>query len=141
MTAAFTDSRLAMPGDPDLDMHLTGVRIGSVVVMRGTEWDAEVTLTFATDGASGWWRDTADGEVVYPDSVTTLEAVFGLRMDAGHELLLEWLIGRLESWREEGCALTMTSAPGKWTGLAPSERPGELAAIPRTDALWEASSS
>ena len=140
MTAAFTDSRLAMPGDPDLDMHLTGVRIESVVVVRDTEWDAEVTLTFATEGASGWWRDTGDGEIVYPDSVTTLEAVFGLRMDAGYELLLEWLIGRLESWREEGCALTTTSAPGKWTALHPPDRPGELAAIPRTDALWEARS-
>ena len=140
MTAAFTDSRLAMPGDPDLDMHLTGVRIESVVVVRDTEWDAEVTLTFATEGASGWWRDTGDGEIVYPDSVTTLEAVFGLRMDAGHELLLEWLIGRLESWREEGCVLTMTSAPGKWTALHPPDRPGELAAIPRTDAMWEARS-
>jgi hypothetical protein len=138
MTAAFTDSRLAMPGDPDLDMHLTGVRIASVVVMRGTEWDAEVTLTFATDGASGWWRDTEDGDVVYPESVTALEAVFGLRMDAGYELVLEWLIGRLESWREEGCALTMTSAPGKWTALHPPERPGELAALPRTDAMREA---
>ena len=140
MTAAFTDSRLAMPGDPDLDMHLTGVRIESVVVVRDTEWDAEVTLTFATEGASGWWRDTGDGEIVYPESVSALEAVFGLRMDAGHELLLEWLIGRLESWREEGCVLTMTSAPGKWTALHPPDRPGDLVAIPRTDAMWEARS-
>ena len=140
MTAAFTDPRLAMPGDPDLDMHLTGVRIESVVVMRGTEWDAEVTLTFATAGASGWWRDTENGEIVYPDSVTMLESCFGLRMDSGYELLLEWLIGRLEAWRAEGCALVMTSAPGKWTALQPPGRPGELAAIPRTDALWEARS-
>ena len=126
---------LALPGDPDLDCQLNGVRVAEVVVLRDTgEWDAEVTLTFDTTGAAGFWR-AADGEIVYPDSVSTLEAVFGLRMDPGYELLLEWLLGRLESWREDGTVLTMTSAPEKWTALIASGQPGEIAAIPRTDAF------
>jgi hypothetical protein len=133
-----TDPRIAEPADPDLDCHLTGVRIASVVVIRDTGYDAEVTLTFDTTAASGFWRD-ADGGIVYPDTVTSLEAVFGLRMDPGHELLLEWLIARLESWREDGAVLAMTSAPGKWTGLECPERSGECAAIPRTDAMETAS--
>ena len=136
MSGSDMSDLLAMPGAPDLDCHLDGVRIAEVVVLRDTgEWDAEVTLTFDTSGAAGFWRDAADGEVVYPDSVSTLEAVFGLRMDPGHELLLEWLIGRLESWHEDGTVLTITMAPGKWTALQPPGQPGELAAIPRTDAF------
>ena len=130
-----TDPRLAAPGDPDLDCHLTGVRIAEVVVLRDTGYDAEVNLTFDTSAASGFWRDAQDGEIFYPDTVTSLEAVFGLRMDPGYELLLEWLIGRLEMWRENETGLVMTSAPGKWTVLHPPGRPDEMAPIPRTDAL------
>jgi len=126
------NGRVAMPGDSDLDCHLTGLRLQSVVVMPTDDYDAEVTLAYDTTGAAGWWTDRETGETVFPDRVTSLENCFGLVMESGFTHVLDAMIARLEAWSADGSLLAMTCAPRKWTLLhCPGHPAGTQVVIPR----------
>lgn len=126
------EDRIALPGDPDLDCMLTGLRLASMVATETGEYDVEVTLDFDTSEAAGWWIDE-DGEQVFPDRVTKLEITYGVVMDEGFEHLAERMTERLGAWGKDRALIAMTSAPGKWTLLrCPGHPAGEQMAIPRS---------
>lgn len=128
------DPRLAMPGDPDLDCHLFGLRLKEIVALPGEDYDAEVTITYDITEASGFWTDAATGQRVIPDRVTTLTTTFGLRMLPGFDFMVEDMISRLEAWQRDRSVVALTAAPGKWTVLHCPEHPaGSLVVWPRGD--------
>jgi hypothetical protein len=134
---ANVDDRIAKPGDPDLDMHLTGLRIASVVTLD-TDGMTEFTVTFATGEAAGFWIDTGTGERVYPDQVTSVDLAAGLAMRPGAGWLLNFMLRRLEAWRADAALVAMTGAPGKWTLLyCPRHPAGEIVPVPRTGPAGE----
>lgn len=133
MTGPDPADRVARPGDPDLDCHLTGLRLASVVATDSTEHDLEATLTFDTSDAAGWWKDSKTGERVFPERVTELHSTFGFTLEDGWQFLAERLIGRLSAWSADGALIAMTAAPGKFTRLYCLGHPaGEEAVIPRS---------
>lgn len=126
------DPRIAEPGDPDLDLHLTGLCIDSLVVTRAADYDAECVLTFALGGAGGWWADASTGERVFPDRFTHASVTFGIQMQPGFAYLLDTVIETLEAWSADRSPLAMTCAPGKWTLLhCPGHPAGTVAVVPR----------
>lgn len=129
------DDRLAMPGDPDLDCMLTGLRLASIVATDSSEHDVEATLTFDTSGAAGYWTDSATGWTVYPDTVKSLDITFGVSLDSGFVHLAAEMTKRLSAWCADGALIAMTSAPGKWTLLrCPGHPAGGEVPIPRSPA-------
>jgi hypothetical protein len=124
--------RVAKPGDPDLDLELAGLRLASVDAHGGGDYDLEVTAGFDTAEATGWWIEAGTGEKVSPDRVAELTMAFGVKLGDGHGHLAAVMLGRLEAWARDGAAVTMTSAPGKWTLLlCPGHPAGEVMVIPR----------
>ena len=127
---------LAMPGDPDLDCHLTGLRLISIAPADTGTYDLECLLLFDTRNAAGSWADAATGEWVCPDAVTELTITFGLRMQEGFGHLAAVMLGRLEGWASACVPIEMTAAPGKWTLL---RSPSDELPIPRSAPSTEAS--
>jgi hypothetical protein len=131
-----SDSRLAAPGDPDLDCFLEGLRLGPVVA-SGSDGDdrgyhIEMMIEFDTTEAAGWWLDNTDTPVV-PDRITSLTVTFGATFDPGHEHRALAMIDRLTAWAKSGAVLTMSAAPGKWTRLSsPGHPAGSELPIPRS---------
>jgi hypothetical protein len=129
------DDRIAKPGDPGLDCHLTGLRIAALVILPGDRI-TERTLTFDTREAAGFWADPETGGRVFPDTVTSLEITAGLGMRPGFRHLADIMLRRLEAWRADAALIALTSAPGKWTLLhCPDHPAGALVPVPRTGAL------
>jgi hypothetical protein len=127
------DERVAFPGDPDLDCHLTGLRLTSVVATDSTEHDLEATLAFDTSDTAGWWKDSRTGERVFPERVTELNITFGVTLADGFAFLAERLVRRLSAWSTDGALIAMTAAPGKFTRLyCPGHPAGGEAVIPRS---------
>jgi len=122
------DSRVAQPGDPDLDCHLTGLHLSSVIPADTGTYDLECLLIFDTTGAAGFWADAATGETASLARVTELTITFAVRMDAGYAAIAELMAARLQSWAETGVPLEMTAAPGKWTLL---RSPTDVVPVPR----------
>jgi hypothetical protein len=127
---AQVDARIARPGDPDLDCHLAGLRLSSVVTSGSDEYTTEAVLEFATADAGGYWTDQATGERVYPDSVTSVSCCFGYAMEPGFEDLAQWQLDVLCAWRDHGSFIEVTCAPGKWTRLHGA---GLTVVIPRSE--------
>ena len=112
------DDRIAKPGDPDLDCFLTGLKLASVVDVGDADgYTVEAALEFDTTGAAGWWIEAATGEQVFPASVTSLRAEFGVWLEPEFAHLAAALLRRLSAWVADGSLIAMTSAPGKWTLL------------------------
>ena len=129
-----TDARLAMPGDPDLDCHLFGLRLREIVTIPGDDYDVEVTIDYDVSEAGGFWTDASTGQRVVPDRVTRTYCTFGLKMQPGYEYLLDDMIGRLEAWQRDKAVIAMTAAPGKWTLLhCPGHPAGSQVVYPRGD--------
>jgi hypothetical protein len=127
------DDRVAFPGDPDLDCHLTGLRLASVVATDSSEHDLEATLAFDTSDAAGWWKDSGTGERVFPERVTELNITFGVTLTDGFAFLAERLVRRLSAWSTDRALIAMTAAPGKFTRLyCPGHPAGGEAVIPRS---------
>lgn len=125
------DDRVARPGDPDLDMHLTGLRIAELVVLPGDM--TELALTFDASEAAGWWLDAETLERVYPDKVSSVELAAGYGMAPGFRHLSDIMLRRLETWRADRALVAVTGAPGKWTLLhCPQHPAGTMVPIPRT---------
>lgn len=134
------DDRIAKPGDPDLDLHLTGLRVASVVVLPA-DGLTEVAIDFATDGAAGFWVDPSTGERFFPDRVTMVEITGGFGMKPGSRWLLDVMIGRLEAWRSDAALVAATGAPGKWTLLhCPQHPEGAMVPMPRAELTGKAAS-
>jgi hypothetical protein len=117
-------SEVAQPGDPDLDCHIFGLRLGPVVVAPVSDYTLEATVEFDASEAAGWWTDTQTGERVFPDKVTEFSYTFGLRLEDGHEYLAAALMERMSAWAKSGALIALTSAPGKWTLLHCPDSPG-----------------
>lgn len=73
------DDRIAKPGDPDLDVHATGLRVADLVVMAAGRM-TKVAVTFDTSEAAGFWMEAATGERVFPDTVSSVELTAGFGM-------------------------------------------------------------
>jgi hypothetical protein len=132
---ASIDDRIAKPGDPDLDFHLTGLRIDELVVLHAAPM-TEITLTFDTSEAAGFWIDSRTRERVFPNTVSTVEITGGFGMLPGSRWLLSLMIRRVEAWRADQALVAVTMAPGKWTLLhCPQHPAGTMVPMPRTDAL------
>ncbi len=58
------DARIAKPGNPDLDFHLTGLRVAEIAVLPAGRI-TEITLTFDTSEAAGFWIDSGTRECVF----------------------------------------------------------------------------
>lgn len=128
-------AQVAKPGDPGLDIHITGLRIAELVVLPADQV-TRLAVTFDTSEAAGFWIDSSTGERVIPDTVTSYEITAGLRVAPGYELLLHMMISRLEAWQADRSLITSTSAPGKWTLLhCPGHPAGGMVPIPRTGAV------
>ena len=136
------DDRIAKPGDPDLDCFLTGLRLASVVDVGDADgYTVEAALEFDTTGAAGWWIEAATGEQVFPASVTSLRAEFGVWLEPEFAHLAAALLRRLSAWVADGSLIAMTSAPGKWTLLrCPGHPAGAVVVFPRSAATREVSS-
>ena len=111
MSDAYLD-RLAKPGDPDLELDLSGVILDSVMRL-GDEivfgWHGGLGVMTSDDGVTG-------------DSMNVGgTAAFGYKMDPGYEHLLDRIVARLEEWRVEGTMLRLTCAPGRYSVLASDE--------------------
>lgn len=125
---------VAQPGDPDLDLHLIGLRIAELVVLPNDEM-TDLVLTLDTRESAGFWTDSSTGERFYPDTVTSCAITAGLRMEPGYEYLLDMMIARLEAWKADKELITVTGAPGRWTLLyCPGHPAGQTVPIPRTGA-------
>src|ERR1700722_10168688 len=125
------DDRVARPGDPDLDLHVTGLRITEVVILAGA-YMTEFTVTFDASGGGGYWSEAATGEGGFPDRMTRCEITAGLVMQPGFGWLLDLMLGRLEAWRADGALVAVTGAPGKWTLLhSPRHPAGPMVLVPR----------
>jgi hypothetical protein len=86
-----------------------------------------------TSEAAGWWIDSAIGERVFPDRVTSLEATFGVRLEDGYAHLAQEVVDRLSAWCAAATVMGMTSAPGGWTLLhCPLHPAGEMVVYPRS---------
>lgn len=126
------DDRIAKPGDPDLDFHLTGLRVAELVVLPASRM-TEITLTFDTGEAAGFWIDSRTRERVFPDRVSSVEITGGFGMLPGSRWLLDLMIRRLEAWRADRALVAVTMAPGRWTLLhCPQHPAGTMVPIPRT---------
>ena len=86
MRASIADI-VAVPGDPALDCHLTGLRLTSVVTPGESDYDSECLLLFDTSRASGWWADSTTGERAEVDTVTDLTITFGIDMQPVTEVI------------------------------------------------------
>lgn len=123
-------AKIALPGDPDLDCHLTGLRI-QAVISAPDDFGTEVILTFATEAASGWWVDSATGRRVQLTRIRELEAVYGIKMRPGWGILALAMTTRLEAWRDDRAPVEMTSAPGRWALLnSPGHPVGSQVVLP-----------
>ncbi len=126
------ERQVAMPGDPDIDCFLMGLRLTSVVAAQNDEFDQEVMLDFDTTKAVGWWIEPS-GERVYPDPVTRLQSTYGVQMAPGFAHVARQVTAVLSAWAEDSYLITMTSAPGKWTLLCcPGHPAGQYTVIPRS---------
>jgi hypothetical protein len=120
----------AAPGDANLDLHLTGLRVRDVVVADVAPRRVDVVITFDTSQARGWW-DGVNGERVTLDVVDEFQACFGLRLLPGVRVL-DQMVDRLQAWRAAGTDLAMTSAPGRDSMLsAAGYRSGGIVVVPR----------
>lgn len=129
---AILGDRVAKPGDPDLDMHLTGLRIAELVVLPDADGMTEFTLVFETSEAAGFWIDLGTGECFYPDQVKNFEWTGAVAMAPGFGHMMDVMIRRLEAWRADGSLVAVTAAPGKWTLLhCPQHPAGMLVPLPR----------
>jgi hypothetical protein len=106
--------RYAEPGDPDLDLDVSGVRLRAVVAEG-----AEVLLLLS--GGGGRLRDADTGLMTDVDSV---EGDARVQCEPGDEDAgwFRFLVGRLEGWRDRGTELRMCGAPGKATVLIEDRR-------------------
>src|SRR5262249_42649881 len=126
------DGRIAKPGDSDLDFHLTGLRVAELLVLH-TGRMTEITLTFDTSEAAGFWIDPRTHERVFPDTVSSVEITRGFGMLPGSRWLLTLMIRRVEAWRANHALVAVTMAPGKWTLLhCPQHPAGTMVPMPRT---------
>ncbi len=126
------DDRIAKPGDPDLDFHLTGLRVAELVVVEAAQ-ATEITLTFDTSEAAGWWVDYPAGERFYPDTVESVEVFGGFGMKPGSRWLLNLMIRHVEAWRADRALVVVTMAPEKWALLyCPGHPAGTMVPFPRT---------
>jgi hypothetical protein len=126
------DERIAKPGDPDLDLHLTGLRIAALVINYDKRM-TEVLITFDTSEAAGFWINHSTGERFIPETVTSVDISGGIGMTPGNEWLLSFMVDRLTAWEASGALITVASSPGKeWQLLySPLHPDGEIVPFPR----------
>jgi hypothetical protein len=108
MTGKIVDDPLvANPGDPDLDLHLSGLLIASYLMLPAGPDAAEFMIAYHTSLATGWWLTPLAGRFV-PERVTAASHTFivsGPACGAAAE--------RLRLWYTQGRRVAWTSAPGK----------------------------
>jgi hypothetical protein len=127
-----TDDLVARPADTDLDCHLTGLRLTSVVESPFGDYSAEAVLGFDGSDAHGWWVSAGETERSDIRRVTSFEMGFGIDMQPGYEHLAGYMLARLRSWRDTGTVIEVTCAPGRWTLLSSGS---EQVVVPRGEAV------
>jgi hypothetical protein len=122
----FVMSKIAKPGDPDLDLDIDGVTVTAVVVV-GHE------LMVRTTGGWGTWIST-DGtrftaEPADPDSCV-VEGQFNVAYPQYPKSAAEQAV-HLEAWRDTATPLRICGAPGKLTTII--ENNDRWIMLPRSD--------
>lgn len=97
-----TSDRIALPGDPELDLDLW-VKLSSVVCL-----EKSMLMTFS-DG-EGVFRSLDTGELTRVSEVDA-DAAFGL--DAHSDVEVEVIVAVFELWQEAGDIVHLCGAPGK----------------------------
>ena len=103
-------TRIARPGDPDLDCDLTGMTILSVVVA-----DASREILLFAVGGCGTWVDDTTGDLVDVPCVDHAEVT--VRLPDMPPDVFAGYVAQLERWRAAATRLRMCSAPGRATLL------------------------
>lgn len=106
-------SRLAKPGDDDLDLDLDGVSVVAVVVL-GRE------VLVRVEGGFGRFVTTDGTEALMPPGDPRTGVEFGelvLVLEAMSEEGFAAYLARLEEWRARSVPLRLCSAPGRMTTL------------------------
>lgn len=105
-------AKVALPGDPDIDIDLDGLTLVSVV-RDGGEIIVRLTGGYGfwinADGGHDWFRLGTDARV---DDVD-------INIDFGRDRLdlVDWIYSKLCGWRDTGYPLRMCCAPGKASAL------------------------
>lgn len=129
-----SDGLVAMPGDPDLNCYLTGVRIRAIADLSEPHW-MEIMLSLDTSHAAGWYGHPPQAWEPGDDVPITLAAAAEIprRYRRAHAAMM----AVLARWQDEGTPLVMTSAHGRFTRLSdgyqaiplpPASRPAEASA-------------
>lgn len=122
--------RVAWPGDPGLDAHLSGLRINEILVPDAGR--TEMMMVFDATIAVGYWIQTETGDRLIPDDTTYITAIF--IVPPGYRRWFDGIIAKLQAWQAAGELVALTAAPGKWTLLhCPGYPPGPSVVIPGTD--------
>ena len=108
---------IARPGDPDLDTHLSGLRLTSVTRTSWPGMHADLILQFSLDDAGGWWADEKSGRRRTPGGGMSFMLAAGMELLPGCEGLADDLTADLQHWAHSGAFIEMTSAPGRFTML------------------------
>lgn len=105
-------ARLAKPRDDDLDLHIGGLRVQTVVRYSGGDGRNEL-LVRMTSGR-GWWTNSS-GERI--DDATEVSFDVVATYDNPDPAVFNTIAERLELWRDNRTEVTMLSAPGRLTTL------------------------
>lgn len=125
---------IAQPDDQDLDLRLSGVRVGALRIHSRDA--AEIRFDLKT--ASGWWKPAGTGKRADFAHQTPELVVYLVRADGSASGYYSGTLWCLETWRCAGVPFDLCSAPGKSAFLRPAEgvirsrRPVTLPAITPT---------
>jgi hypothetical protein len=106
------DPRVANPGDPDLDLHLSGLLIASYLMLPAGPDAAEFVIAYHTSLATGWWLTPA-GRFV-PERVTA----------ASHTFIVSGSRGPARRGNAACCARRARRAPSCWSSGGGCPVPG-----------------
>lgn len=127
------DDWTAQPGDPALDLHLTGLRVAAVVIVPLTD-TIEVAITFDTGRAAGFRADPGTGTQARLGMVTHTGIAASFSRCPASLRMVRIAAALLEAWRADGAPVELTMAPGKWTRLhCPGHPAGSTIPLPRTE--------
>lgn len=114
-------TRLAQPGDPDLDFDVSGLTITSLTVM-----DRDIMLSFT--GGVGWFLNDDDGQRT-PD-MTDVAADVIISVTSAPPDIWDVYVNYIDRWATDKTLLRMCAAPDRMTTLIAS--PSEWLPLPRT---------
>ena len=127
------DDWTAQPGDPALDLHLTGLRVAAVVIVPLTD-TIDVVITFDTSQAAGFQADPGTGTQARLGMVTHTGIAASFSKCPASQQMVHIAADWLEAWRADAAPVELTMAPGKWTRLhCPDHPAGSTIPLPRTE--------